>query len=52
LGDSNKAKSRLNWQPKITFNELVKEMVLADLEKAKRDKLCQDEGFGVFKNHE
>ena len=52
LGDSNKAKSRLNWQPKITFNELVKEMVLADLDKAKRDKLCQDEGFDIFKNHD
>jgi GDPmannose 4,6-dehydratase len=52
LGNSNKAKSKLNWQPKITFNELVKEMVLADLEKAERDKLCQNKGFDVFKYYE
>ena len=52
LGDSTKAKDRLNWSPKISFQELVKEMMLKDLEDAKKDKLCKDEGFSVFKHHE
>ncbi len=47
LGDPSKAKAKLGWSPKITFEQLVKEMVLADLEEAKRDKMCQREGFPV-----
>lgn len=31
LGDASKARQRLNWTPKITFHQLVKEMVTADL---------------------
>jgi GDPmannose 4,6-dehydratase len=30
LGDSTKAKRELGWEPKITFNTLVKEMVFSD----------------------
>jgi GDPmannose 4,6-dehydratase len=30
LGDASKAKTQLGWEPKITFNALVKEMVAAD----------------------
>ncbi len=30
-GDSSKAREKLGWQPRIAFNELVKEMVDADL---------------------
>ena len=30
LGDANKAKEKLNWSPKISFEELVKEMVEED----------------------
>jgi len=52
LGDSSKAKDQLNWQPKISFQELVSEMMLADLEEAKKDKLCKDEGFSIFNHHE
>lgn len=29
-GDSSKAREILNWKPKVTFKELVREMVLAD----------------------
>jgi len=32
LADISKARERLNWQPRVTFNELVKIMVDADLE--------------------
>ena len=34
-GDSKKANKLLNWKCKITFKELVKEMVLSDLKKNK-----------------
>lgn len=36
LGDYSKAKKQLGWQPKITFQELVKEMVTADYNEAKK----------------
>ena len=37
LGDASKAKEKLNWSPKITFEQLVKEMVDSDLKLAKND---------------
>lgn len=37
LGDASKAKKKLNWVPKISFNQLVKEMVDEDLKLAKND---------------
>ena len=52
LGDSTKAKNKLNWQPKISFQELVKEMMMVDLKEAKKDKLCEEKGFNVFNYHE
>ena len=39
LGDSTKAEKKLGWKPKISFDELVKEMVKEDLEIAKKEKL-------------
>ncbi len=52
LGDSSKAKNKLNWQPKISFQELVEEMMLSDLADAKKDKLCEEKGFNVFNYHD
>jgi len=52
LGDSTKAKNKLNWQPKISFKELVKEMMMVDLQEAKKDKLCEEKGFNTFNYHE
>jgi len=37
LGDASKAKEKLNWSPKITFEQLVKEMVNSDLKLVKND---------------
>ena len=37
LGDATKAKEKLNWSPKISFEQLVKEMVDKDLKLAKND---------------
>jgi len=35
LGDSTKAKTRLRWKPRVSFEELVRMMVDADLKKIK-----------------
>ncbi len=37
LGDASKAKEKLNWVPKISFEQLVKEMIHSDLKLAKSD---------------
>ena len=42
LGDSSKAKNKLNWKPKITFENLVKEMIEKDLQLAKNDIFLMD----------
>lgn len=52
LGDPTKAKTKLGWVPKITFKELVAEMVRGDLKTAERDELCRSEGFRTFDHHE
>lgn len=52
LGDPTKGKQKLGWEPKIGFEYLVKEMVRADLEEAKKDELCQRAGFQVFNHNE
>ena len=52
LGDSSKAKNKLGWFPKITFAELVKEMLESDLKEAERDYLCQSEGYQTYNYHE
>lgn len=45
LGDATKARKNLQWTPKISFQELVEEMVQADYESAKRDELVKQHGF-------
>ena len=52
LGDAGKAKKLLGWSAKVTFPQLVKEMVDSDLEMAKRDALIAKEGYKVYKHHE
>ena len=37
LGDATKARTKLGWEPRTSFETLVKEMVEADLAEAKRD---------------
>ena len=52
LGDASKAKNKLGWQPKITFDELVKEMVREDLKTAERDELMKRHGYDTNAFHE
>jgi GDPmannose 4,6-dehydratase len=52
LGDPGKAKKKLGWTPKITFNELVAEMVREDLSSAERDELIVRNGYKSMNYHE
>ncbi len=52
LGNPAKAKAKLGWQARISFDDLVAEMVAADLETARRDALVAREGFKVYQYHE
>jgi GDPmannose 4,6-dehydratase len=52
LGDPSKAHAKLGWQPRITFGELVKEMVRADYQLARRDALVKLAGFKALEHHE
>ena len=52
LGDASKAREKLNWLPKTSFEELVAEMVREDLRIAKRDQLIKQNGFAVFDYYE
>ena len=52
LGDPSKAKEKLGWVPKITFEEMVHEMMEHDLELAKRDALVKEHGFKAYDYHE
>jgi GDPmannose 4,6-dehydratase len=52
LGDPTRAKAKLGWEPKISFEALVKEMIHADLHEAKRDALMKQNGFNVAEYYE
>jgi len=52
LGDPSKARQKLGWTPKITFQELVAEMVREDLKSAERDELVKKHGFTAYDYHE
>jgi GDPmannose 4,6-dehydratase len=52
LGDPSKAKQKLGWVPQTTFQELVKEMVEADYNSARRDSLVKMAGFQAYDYHE
>ena len=45
LGDATKARVKLGWSPKITFGELVAEMVREDLKSAECDELIKRHGY-------
>jgi len=52
LGDASKARKKLGWVPKITFHELVSEMVREDLKSAERDELVKRHGYIALNRHE
>jgi GDPmannose 4,6-dehydratase len=52
LGDATKARLKLGWTPKISFQELVSEMMREDLKAAERDELVKKHGYTAFNRHE
>jgi len=42
VGDATKAREKLGWVPKVTFDELVREMVAAELVSMKREAVTRD----------
>ena len=52
LGDPSKAKEKLGWEPKITLEEMVHEMMENDITLAKRDSLVKEHGYRAFDYHE
>ncbi|MFM9970446.1 MAG: GDP-mannose 4,6-dehydratase [Burkholderiales bacterium] len=47
LGDASKAQAKLGWKPKISFQQLVNEMIKSDLEIANRDLLIRKSGYKI-----
>jgi GDPmannose 4,6-dehydratase len=52
LGDPTKAKTKLGWEPKTSFAELVAEMMREDFALAQRDELVKKHGFKYFNRFE
>jgi GDPmannose 4,6-dehydratase len=50
LGDATKARTKLGWKPRVSFEELVAEMMAADLAEAQRDALVTSHGYKA-RNH-
>lgn len=47
IGDATKAKTLLDWEPKYDVQALCSEMVLADVELFRKDKLLKEAGFKI-----
>ncbi len=45
LGDSTKARTKLNWTPEVSFKELVEMMVVSDIKEATREKVLLDQNL-------
>ncbi len=52
MGDASKARKELGWTTNYTFEQLVKEMVDADLELFKRDQYLMEGGHKVYNHNE
>jgi GDPmannose 4,6-dehydratase len=52
LGDPSKAKTKLGWEPKITVQEMISEMVAYDLQQAQKHALLKNEGYNIAVSRE
>jgi len=52
LCDPGKAKEKLGWAPRITFDELVSEMMREDLKDAEKNALVKEHGYKTFDYNE
>ncbi|PWT74352.1 MAG: GDP-mannose 4,6-dehydratase [Bacteroidetes bacterium] len=52
IGDASKAKKKLGWTPKYDLPMLVKEMVNADIELFRKEKVLKESGFYIKNQYE
>lgn len=52
IGDPTKAHAKLGWKPKYDLPMLINEMVQADLELFRKEKLLQESGFSIRNQYE
>lgn len=52
IGDPTKAQTKLGWKPKYDLPMLIQEMVQADLELFRKEKLLQESGFVIRNQYE
>jgi GDPmannose 4,6-dehydratase len=52
LGDPTKAQQKLKWTPRVSFDQLIAEMVAADLKTAEKDALTRYYGYPTPNHHE
>ena len=45
IGETSKAREKLGWQPTCDLQQMIEEMIKADLEEARKDQLLQSGGF-------
>ena len=45
IGDASKAREKLGWKPTCDLQQMIEEMIKADLEEARKDQLLQSGGF-------
>ena len=47
LGDAKNAREKLDWSPKISLKELIREMIKYDLNEAKKERILNEKGFKI-----
>ncbi len=47
LGDSKKSNKELGWSPKISLEEMIKEMINSDKEEARKEAVLKKSGFKI-----
>ncbi len=52
LGDASKARQKLNWEPNISLEDLISEMISHDLEEAIKESLLRKKGFTIHSTKE
>tara|TARA_Y100000994_G_scaffold198693_1_gene168750 strand:- start:84 stop:1214 length:1131 start_codon:yes stop_codon:yes gene_type:complete len=48
LGDSSKASKKLNWEPKISLDELIDEMINHDSNEAQKEAMLKNKGYEIY----
>ncbi len=52
IGDPTKAMTKLGWEPEYSIDDLIKEMVQADIELMKKERFLKEGGYQILNQHE